>query len=229
MDYTYYPGCSLTGSARALDKGVKALCKALGHRLTEIPEWNCCGALEYGDRSELTALSRENLRKAESLLPAREILAPCPACYKNLKEAATEEEGTFTIVNPLELLDKDTLTRIPAKRSLKGKVFTPYYGCVLLRPEGTAIRNKQIMEELITFFGGEIEGERVKDRCCGGNQFFANKWATEKLSTLILEKSKGTLVVFCPLCHMALKTFSTGAPVIYLTDLVLYIMGENKA
>jgi len=131
-------------------------------------------------------------------------------------------------VNPLELLDKATLTRIPAKRSLKGKVFTPYYGCVLRRPEGTAIRNKHIMEEMITFFGGEIEGERIKDRCCGGNQFFANKWATERLSTLILEKSKGPLVVFCPLCHMALKTFSTGAPVIYLTELVLYIMGENR-
>jgi heterodisulfide reductase subunit B len=84
------------------------------------------------------------------------------------------------------------------------------------------------MEEMITFFGGEIEGERIKDRCCGGNQFFANKWATERLSTLILEKSKGPLVVFCPLCHMALKTFSTGAPVIYLTELVLYIMGENR-
>ena len=139
-----------------------------------------------------------------------------------------EQGNSLRLQNPLELLDKATLTRIPAKRSLKGKVFTPYYGCVLLRPEGTAIRNKHIMEEMITFFGGEIEGERIKDRCCGGNQFFANKWATERLSTLILEKSKGPLVVFCPLCHMALKTFSTGAPVIYLTELVLYIMGENR-
>ena len=225
MDYAYYPGCSLTGSARALDKGVKALCKALGHRLTEIPDWNCCGALEYGDKNELEALSRENLVKAEGL-PAREILAPCPACYKNLKDA--NKENTFTIVNPLELLDKAMLTRIPAKRSLKGKVFTPYYGCVLLRPEGTAIRNKNIMEEAITFFGGEIAGERVKDRCCGGGQFFANKWLTEKLSTLILEKSEGALVVFCPLCHMALTTFSTGRRVIYLTDLALYVMGERK-
>lgn len=225
MDYTYYPGCSLTGSARALDKGVKALAKALGHRLTEIPDWNCCGALEYGDRNALSALSRENLLKAESL-PAREIIAPCPACYKNLKDAATESK--LTIVNPLELLDKETLTRIPARKTLKGMVFTPYYGCVLLRPEGSAIRNKNIMEEAIAFFGGEIAGERIKDRCCGGNQFFANKWVTERLSTMILERSKGTLVVFCPLCHMALKTFSTGRKIIYLTDLILYIMGEDR-
>ncbi len=64
------------------------------------------------------------------------------------------------------------------------------------------------MEETITRFGGEVAGEAVKDRCCGGNQIFINKAVTEKLSRLILEKSQGTLVVFCPLCHMALKTFS---------------------
>jgi heterodisulfide reductase subunit B2 len=225
MDYGYYPGCSLTGSARKLDKGVKAVFKKLGHSLTEIPDWNCCGALEYGDRKELTGLSRENLKKAEGV--CKEIVAPCPACYKNLKDANSDDR--FTILNPLELLDKDVLSSMDAKQDLKGKVFTPYYGCVLLRPEGTAIKNKNVMEEVITFFGGEIAGEKVKDRCCGGNQFFANKWATEKLSTLIVSKSEGTIVVFCPLCEMALKTFSTGRRILYLTDLLLYIMGENKA
>ena len=224
MDYGYYPGCSLTGSARKLDKGVRQLFKKLGHHLTEIPDWNCCGAVEYGDRSELIGLSKENLKKAEGLF--KEIVAPCPACYKNLKDADSDKR--FTILNPLELLEKDVLASMDAKRDLKGKVFTPYYGCVLQRPEGTAIKNKNVMEEVITFFGGEIEGEKMRDRCCGGNQFFANKWATEKLSTLIVDKSKGILVVFCPLCQMALKTFSTGRKIIYLTDLVLYIMGENS-
>jgi heterodisulfide reductase subunit B len=84
------------------------------------------------------------------------------------------------------------------------------------------------MEDTISRFGGEIAGEKVKDRCCGGNQIFINKFATEKLSRLILEKSKGTMVVFCPLCHMALKTFSGDRRVIYFTDLLLYIMGEKN-
>ncbi|MCX5810984.1 MAG: heterodisulfide reductase-related iron-sulfur binding cluster [Proteobacteria bacterium] len=225
MNYGYYPGCSLTGSARKLDKGVRAIFRKLGHSLNEIPDWNCCGALEYGDRNELIGLSRENLKKAEGM--CREIVAPCPACYKNLKEA--NSDANFEILNPLELLDKEALVSLNAMRDLKGKVFTPYYGCVLLRPEETAIRNKTVMEDLITFFGGEIEGEKIKDRCCGGNQFFANKWATEKLSTLILEKSRGVMVVFCPLCHMALKTFSTKRKIIYLTDLLLYLTGDNNA
>jgi heterodisulfide reductase subunit B len=218
MNYAYYPGCSLTGSAKKLDKAVRKLSSKLGHTLTEIPDWNCCGALEYGDRSELLSIAGENLRKSAS----KEIIAPCPACYKNLKDADAEKR--FTILSPLELLDAGA---IQPKRDLKGQVFFAYYGCLLQRPESSAIKNKTIMEELITRFGGDLEGEKMRDRCCGGNQLFVNKWATEKLSTLILEKSKGTIVVFCPFCHMAMKTFAAGRKVIYLTDLLLYVMGEG--
>jgi heterodisulfide reductase subunit B len=258
MDFAYYPGCSLTGSAKKLDKGVRKICNKLGHNLAEIPDWNCCGALEYGDRNELMAISGENLKKAKG----RDILAPCPACFKNLKEAALEEQRTsaprvpgsvpdpissgstpntqhptpntqhpalFTVTHPLELLTPEVLAGIEVKRDLKSRVFTAYYGCLLLRPEGTAIRNKNAMEELIASFGGELEGEKVRDRCCGGNQLFVNKWATEKLSRLILDKSKGAIVVFCPFCHMAMKTFSGGRRVLYITDLLLYLMGEGNA
>ena len=114
------------------------------------------------------------------------------------------------MLNPLDLFDREAMASLKVRRDLKGKVFTPYYGCVLLRPEETAIRNKYVMEELITFFGGEIAGERIRDRCCGGGQFFANKRATERLSRLILERRRGPSSLFCPLCHMALKTFFEG-------------------
>jgi heterodisulfide reductase subunit B2 len=224
MEYGYYPGCTLTGTGHQLDKGVRAVFKKMGHNLTEIPDWNCCGAIEYGDRRELTALSRENLKKAEAV--GKEIIAPCPACYKNLKEA--DKDRDFNIQNPLELFDTEMLSGINAKRDLKGKVFTPYYGCVLLRPQETAIKNKNVMEEIITFFGGEIAGEKMRDRCCGGGQIFTNKGSTEKLSKLIAKESQGTFIVFCPLCQMALKTFSNSRKVIYLTDLLLYVMGENN-
>ena len=60
------------------------------------------------------------------------------------------------------------------------------------------------------------------------DQFFINKWATEKLSRMILDKSKGTIVVFCPLCQMALKTFSTKEKIVYFTDLILYVTGEEN-
>ncbi len=79
MEYGYYPGCSLTGSAKKLDHGVRQVCKKLGHTLTEIPDWNCCGAVEYGDRNELVSISGENLKKAgvftrKSLYPVRPVI-----------------------------------------------------------------------------------------------------------------------------------------------------------
>jgi len=225
MEYAYYPGCSLTGSARRLDRSVRETFRLMGHTLREIPDWNCCGAFEYGDRKELVALSGENLRKAEGL--PREIIAPCPACHRNLREANGEKR--FTVLNPLDLFDKETVASLKVDRDLRGEVFTPYYGCVLLRPEETAIRNRYAMEELITSFGGEVAGERIRDRCCGGGQFFANKRATERLSRLILAEARGTIVLFCPLCQMALKTFSRGRRIVYFTDLVLFLMGEKKA
>jgi heterodisulfide reductase subunit B len=181
--------------------------------------------LEYGDRNELITISGENLKKAATV--CKEIIVPCPACYKNLKDA--DIDRAFTILSPLELLSPENLSHIEQKRDLKGEVFFPYYGCLLMRPEGSSIKNKDIMEDVITAFGGEINGERMKDRCCGGNQLFLNKWVTERLSTLILDKTKGTIVVFCPFCYMAMKTFATGRKVIYLTDLLLYVMGEKDS
>jgi heterodisulfide reductase subunit B len=228
MDYSYYPGCSLKGSAYSLDKDVRKIFKILGHNLVEIPDWNCCGALEYGGK-ELASLSRENMRKAEGG-PA-EIIAPCPACFKNLKDANKDANLSrkYTILHPLELFDKELMSSLKAKRDLKGMLFTPYYGCVLLRPEETAIKNKNIMEDIISFFGGEIDGEKVRDKCCGASRLFASKMVTEKLSKQLLNQTKGIIVVFCPLCHMAMKMFSKKRKVIYLTDLLLYVMGEKSS
>lgn len=225
MEYGYYPGCSLTGSAHKLDVTLKKVFKRLGHTLKEIPDWNCCGAFEYGNRNELVGFSKSNLKKAEGF--CKEIVAPCPACYKNLKEASEEEGILVSILHPLDIFEYFDILSIQAKRDLKGRLFTPYYGCVLLRPEETAIKNTDVMEKVITHFGGEVDGEKVKDRCCGGNQFFINKWVTERLSTLILNKTRGDLVVFCPLCHMALKTFSKNRKILYFTDVLLYLMGET--
>ncbi|MCX8021673.1 MAG: heterodisulfide reductase-related iron-sulfur binding cluster [Syntrophorhabdaceae bacterium] len=224
MKFAYYPGCSLIGSAKRLDKATRSILNQLGHTIEEIPEWNCCGALEYGDKGELIKLSGENLKKAGS--QSKDIIAPCPACYRNLKEA--DRKGEYNVVNPLELFDVERLSGLNIKRDLKNMVFTPYYGCVLLRPKETAIKNIYIMEEIITAFGGEIDGEKIRDRCCGGNLFFSNKGMTEKCAGYIASRSKGIFVVYCPLCHMSINTFS-GRKVLYLTDLILYLIGERRS
>ena len=117
MEYGYYPGCSLTGSARRLDRDVRAIFRKMGHTLKEIPEWNCCGALEYGDRKELVALSAENLKKAEGV--CRDIVAPCPACMRNLKEA--NGDNRFSVLSPLDLFDREAVASLKVGEGSQGK------------------------------------------------------------------------------------------------------------
>jgi len=44
MKLSYYPGCSLEGTALDYDQSVRAICRKLEIDLVEIPGWNCCGA-----------------------------------------------------------------------------------------------------------------------------------------------------------------------------------------
>jgi len=44
VEYAYYPGCSLHGTALEFDTSVKETARLLGVQLTEISDWNCCGA-----------------------------------------------------------------------------------------------------------------------------------------------------------------------------------------
>ena len=44
MSYLYYPGCSLTSSAREYDLATRAVLAACDIQLTEIEGWTCCGA-----------------------------------------------------------------------------------------------------------------------------------------------------------------------------------------
>ena len=44
MKYAYYPGCSLSESAKEYDAATRAVMAKLDVELTEIPDWTCCGA-----------------------------------------------------------------------------------------------------------------------------------------------------------------------------------------
>ncbi|MFA6319101.1 MAG: CoB--CoM heterodisulfide reductase iron-sulfur subunit B family protein [Elusimicrobiota bacterium] len=87
MNYLYYPGCSLKGTGKAYEESLLAVCRCLGIGLTEIPDWNCCGATAYMSAEELKAhaLVSRNLALAEDAAAKgglkREIVAPCSACY----------------------------------------------------------------------------------------------------------------------------------------------------
>jgi len=87
--YLYYPGCSLTGSARAYAESLGAIMATLDVELHEIDDWNCCGATEYLTLSPLRgyALIGRNLALAERQRDGSSTLvAPCSACYANLSK-----------------------------------------------------------------------------------------------------------------------------------------------
>ena len=82
MEYLYFPGCCMEASARPYDESLRAVFAALWVGLTELEDWNCCGATMYMSVDETTslAISARNLALAEQDGHG-DLVAPCSACY----------------------------------------------------------------------------------------------------------------------------------------------------
>jgi hypothetical protein len=108
MKIGFYPGCSLSGTAREYNESVKAVAKAFQIELVEIKDWNCCGASAAHNIDHVLALS----------LPARilalaeeqglnEILVPCAACYNRLSSTqhhlSEDEQLKKKVVDTIEM------------------------------------------------------------------------------------------------------------------------------
>ena len=75
-EYAFYPGCSSQKGASASNYLVSAesMAKKLDIKITEIPDWNCCGAsISYAEAGELPrlAMNARNFALAEQHLPDR--------------------------------------------------------------------------------------------------------------------------------------------------------------
>ncbi len=162
-DYLLYPGCSMESGARAYYDSLKAICKPLGLNLTEIDDWNCCGATEYLgiSRTPAYALIARNLALASATPGAsRQLVAPCSACYLNLSKAdyymreqpalrnrvnqalaagnLSYQPGSLDIRHLLDVLVYDIGLETIQKnvvRPLEGLRVAPYLGCMVPRPD----------------------------------------------------------------------------------------------
>ncbi len=157
----YYPGCALEGTAQSYDRSTKAIGKALGLKMKEIDNWNCCGAMEVKniDPKLQTYLSARNLSIAEDM-GFKKVMAPCNGCYHNLKKAEfdlandpksvevnarlskkaghkTYEPGKVETIHALDWI-KDSVgeqgIKDKVKGGLKGLKIANYYGCMYTRP-----------------------------------------------------------------------------------------------
>ncbi len=230
MTIGYYPGCSLSGTAREYDISVKKMCALLGLKLQEIEDWNCCGA---------TSAHATN-HKLAVLLPARNqaladaqglslVLAPCAACQNRQvttrqslldSQELREEVRSITGIEPtcraefigvtqlLEAMDPEEIKR-RVKKPLTGLHLACYYGCLLVRPmEAMGFddpENPLKMEAIMTALGATPIEWAFKIECCGAGLTLAQQPLVEELTHSIAKNAADNgaeaFVVACPLCQ----------------------------
>ena len=158
----YYPGCALEGTGHAYNQSTQVVGSALGLKLDEVKDWNCCGAMEVKnvDPKLQTYLISRVMAIAANVMGADVVMAPSNGCYHNLKKAehdllhdaasrevveriskkaghATYRAGQLETIHALDWL-KDGVgeeeLRRRVKNSLKGLKVANYYGCMYTRP-----------------------------------------------------------------------------------------------
>ncbi len=234
MRYGYYPGCSLSHSARAYDVSTKAVASAFGMQFEEIEDWNCCGATEYFslNLTAAYALVGRNLALAAGQNGFDQIVAPCSACYLNLRktdyslgkypELATTinqalasgglsyEPGSVKPRHLLDVIYNDLgLETIAAKvtNPLKGLRLAPYYGCLLVRPElGERVDDPEYptsLDKLLAALGAEVVDFPLKTHCCGGHMTqISAETAYELLRRLLQNASEYKADAIVTICPM---------------------------
>jgi len=253
---SYYPGCSLQGTAIEYDQSIKAVAKKLGIELVELPDWNCCGASSAHalDFTLAKNLAARNLALAQE--QKLDLLVPCAACYSRLR-AAKEEEGAppptkddFQILNILELFNREEVIKKIAsliKNPLQGLKVVPYYGCLLVRPPrftgAKNFENPKEMDNLLKLIGAEVVPWSYKTDCCGGSLILTQKdmvfRLVKKIFAQALAAGAEAMAVACPLCHSNLDTrqkeIAQGVdaayeiPIFYISELIGLALGDNDS
>lgn len=233
MKYAFFPGCSLESTAWDLDKSARAVCKALGIELLDIPDWSCCGSTpaHVSNTSLATALPAMNLQKAAEMgLPVTTVCASCYARLRvaNQKISSSNEErerveriiekpynGTVEVHHLLDVivnkLDQEAV-KGKIQRKLSGLKVACYYGCLLSRPpEVVAFDNPEhptVMEKLVARTGAEAVEWPYKTECCGASLSISNSDIVGRLShrllSMIRRAGAECVVVACPLCQVNL-------------------------
>ncbi len=231
--YAYYPGCSLESTAWDFDRSTRAVCRALGVRLEEIPDWVCCGSTPGHSTSGAlsVALPAVNLQKAQTM--GMPVLAACASCYARLRTANHKIEsdpaeraraeritgeaydGSVPVRHVLDVLAHDLgPAKIAArvKRPLAGLRVACYYGCLLTRPPEVVAfddpEHPRVMEDVLEAAGAEPVEWPLKTECCGASLSMTNAAVVARLGHKLLamarEAGAQCLAVACPLCQVNL-------------------------
>ncbi|MDI6775707.1 MAG: CoB--CoM heterodisulfide reductase iron-sulfur subunit B family protein [Syntrophales bacterium] len=248
-EVSYYPGCSLHGTAREYDESCRGVSDILGIKLSELEDWNCCGAssAHCTDERLSIALAGRNLDIANK--SARELLVPCVACFSRLKAAEKEiGEGGVPIRYALEFFSDEPVLEEMKKRlvrPLSGLKVVCYYGCLAVRPpQLTGVKeheNPQHMDRVVEAIDAEPIPWSYKTDCCGSSLMLARtdivKKLTGRLLSMAREAEADCIVVGCPICQANLDTRQEelekeagenfNLPILYFTELMGLALGHK--
>ncbi len=229
MELSYYPGCTLTGSAVELDESFRSAAAKLDVTLHELPDWTCCGAssAHMVDAYLETALPARDLVTAEKL--GRDVVAPCAGCHVRMKAASkhilAEKDlqaqfpfkGEIKVLAGMDMFHMEELRRKLKERvqkPLKDLRVVPYYGCLAVRPlevvEPENPENPVQMDHILEAMGAEVLNWPYKTDCCGGSLALTRTDLVLKLSGKLLDMAilveADAMVTFCPMCQANLDT-----------------------
>lgn len=224
MKLSYYPGCSLHGTALDYDHSVQEICKKLDIDLVQIPDWNCCGAssAHMTDHEIGMRLPIRNLMLAQEA--GNDILVPCAACFQRLCAAdkairqdpehwdVKEYNQDMKIIHISTLLSgADLLKNITAltRRPLTDLTVACYYGCLSLRhPKITGAVNHErpeTLENIVRAIGANPVSWSHKTECCSGSLTMARPDIARKLvgdiTAAAIRAGASAMVTDCPMCQ----------------------------
>ena len=205
MKVSYYPGCSLDGTAREYGESTEAVIGALGVELEELADWNCCGASSAHATSDRLAITLPARNLAIADAAGRDVMVPCAACYSRLKaaekalrdegnvEGVTDFKGDFQIKHLSDFLHDDIgAAEIAAQqvKSLQGLSAVCYYGCLVTRPPRTTgaadVDNPESVDEVLAALGADVKPWAFKTDCCGsGHVLTQNEVALHMIRKLL--------------------------------------------
>jgi heterodisulfide reductase subunit B len=230
MKFSYYPGCSLDGTAREYRESLESVAETLGFELEELQDWTCCGASSgHVISDELgIALAARNVIIADKT--GKDLLVPCAACFLRLKAAEKQlkagkqiegishkYQGKFAIKHSTTLFREATPEKALAakvKKPLNGLNVVCYYGCLVTRPpkitDAKNPEDPQEMDELMEIMGASVKNWSYKTDCCGGNLILTHpdiaRNLIKKLLDMAEEAGADCIVVGCPMCQSNLDT-----------------------
>lgn len=223
----FYPGCTLSSSARPYGRSIYWVCERLGIEITELPDWTCCGATSaHALKRDLAyALPARNLAIAGEL--GDDLMVACSACYSRLKitQKALEDSRTreriaalieksfdrhVQIKNILEVLGEQApRIRQEKTHAVEGLRVVCYYGCLATRiPRVMGFddrENPTLMERLVVAAGATAIDWPMKTSCCGASFSVIDEAIALKMSAQLVEMAyrvgAEALVTSCPFCQ----------------------------